>query len=243
MTLSPAVPTWPIDAQPNPPARPAEAAASQASGGELGAQQLLQAIIDAQAGRESGFEVILQLYGRRLYGFFYRATGDSHDAEDLVNELMLRLLRRLKHYQHRDRFEPWLFRIAANMARDRIRGLRSRPTPLSLSREGEGEPGMTDRSGQLQRLLEQLDPTTRGMILLRYFGDMSFRDLAHTFGCPIGTALAKVHRGLGFLRQRAEHPESQPAQTPAKVLSPAPARARRPERETNLGAQPAPFPA
>ncbi|MCY2928938.1 MAG: RNA polymerase sigma factor [Planctomycetota bacterium] len=254
MTLNTAVPYWPFDATGGE--TPSGALAEGADGSN--SQSLQRAIADAQGGGARGFEVILQLYGRRLYGFFYRATGDSHDAEDLVNELMLRLIRRLKHYQHRDRFEPWLFRIAANMARDRIRGLRSRPTPLSLSRENDGEAGMTDppcrhaeplegplaraeRNGQLQRMLDQLDPTTRGMILLRYFGDMSFRDLAETFACPIGTALAKVHRGLQFLRERAEHPEAQPSQVREKAGGSA--RTRRSERVPNVGAQAAPFPA
>ncbi|MCY2927682.1 MAG: sigma-70 family RNA polymerase sigma factor, partial [Planctomycetota bacterium] len=121
MTLSPAAPTWPFDVKPIEPAPPAGRAAGESSADSLDAQELLRAITDAQAGGENGFEVILQLYGRRLYGFFYRTTGDGHEAEDLVSELMLRLIRRLKHYQHRDRFESWLFRIAANMARDRIR--------------------------------------------------------------------------------------------------------------------------
>ena len=248
MTLT-TPPTWPLPPKTALPGASAEASSPQ--------EALAGAIADAQAGQARGFEVILQLYGHRLYGFFYRATGDAHEAEDLVSELMLRLIRRLKHYQHRDRFEPWLFRIAANMARDRIRGLRSRPTVLSLSREDQSEPSTIDppcrlarpadgdladaeRSGQLQAMLDQLDPTTRGMILLRFFGDMSFQDLAETFGCPIGTALAKVHRGLQWLRRRAERPEAEESPEPARAAAGAPAK---PRQGPKLPAPAAPCPA
>ena len=258
MTLSPAAPTWPFDVKPIEPAPPAGRAAGESSADSLDAQELLRAITDAQAGGENGFEVILQLYGRRLYGFFYRTTGDGHEAEDLVSELMLRLIRRLKHYQHRDRFESWLFRIAANMARDRIRSLRSRPTPLSLSREKDGEQSATDhpcrhteptdgrlveaeRAGHLQTLLDQLDPTTRGMILLRYFGDMSYAELAKTFQCPLGTALAKVHRGLQFLRQRADRLGEEPMGDRQAAVTPAPV--RRGRRGASIPTPAVPYPA
>ena len=56
-------------------------------------------------------------------------------------------------------------------------------------------------SESLQAALEGLDVTTREMILLRYFGEMSFKELADIFECPIGTVLARVHRGLKALRK------------------------------------------
>ena len=58
-----------------------------------------------------------------------------------------------------------------------------------------------EASEQLREALEKLDGTTRQMVLLRHFGRMSFREIADMFDCPIGTALAKVHRGLRTLRR------------------------------------------
>jgi len=181
-------------------------------------QQLRAVIESAKAGEAQGFERLLELYAKRLYGYFFRATASHHDAEDLLSELMLRLVRTLGNYQHRGRFEPWLFRIAANMVRDRIRRRKARPTPISLSAQsdtgqtlGEQMPGRSveidghmlagEVSQALQISLERLDVTTREMILLRYFGEMSFKELADVFECPIGTVLARVHRGLKALRK------------------------------------------
>jgi RNA polymerase sigma-70 factor (ECF subfamily) len=182
------------------------------------AERLRAMIAAAKAGRAEGYEALLEHYGRRLYGYFYRSTRSHHDAEDMLGELTLRLVRTLKRYDERGRFEPWLFRIAANMVRDRIRRRKSNPRPASLSAEGRGGDAMVDHlpgparpvdadllaaeaSEELNEALNKLDDTTREMILLRHFGQMSFKEIAEWFECPLGTALARVHRGLKSLRR------------------------------------------
>jgi len=184
----------------------------------MDAQQLRSMVASAQAGDPDAYRALLETYGRRLYGYFLRATASHHDAEDLLGELMLRLVSRLGRYDDRGRFEPWLFRIAANMVRDRIRRMRTSPPPLSLSSADENGTGPDEQvaarrqeiaaglmaeeaSARLQDALGKLDETTRDMILLRHFGQMSFREIAEAFDCPLGTALAKVHRGLKTLRR------------------------------------------
>ena len=174
--------------------------------------------MSAQAGDPGAYRELLDMYGRRLYGYFLRATGSHHDAEDLLGEVMLRLVSKLDKYDDRGRFEPWLFRIAANMVRDRIRRSKANPMPASLSIDSEAGASRADQlmaetgridagllaeetSEQLQRALLRLDETTREMILVRHFGQMSFKEIADLFQCPLGTALARVHRGLKALRR------------------------------------------
>ncbi|HUU21987.1 MAG TPA: sigma-70 family RNA polymerase sigma factor [Phycisphaerae bacterium] len=181
-------------------------------------QRLRAVIASAQAGDPEAYRTLLESYGRRLYGYFLRATGSHHDAEDLLGELMLRLVSRLGRYDDRGRFEPWLFRIAANMVRDRIRRVKVNPPPRSLSVESESGTARADQilaetkavdagllaeeaAADLHAALAKLDVTTREMILLRHFGQMSFKEIAEVFDCPLGTALAKVHRGLRSLRR------------------------------------------
>ncbi len=184
-------------------------------------QRLGAVIASAQAGDPEAYRELLGRYGPRLYGYFLRATGRHHDAEDLLGELMLRLVTKLGKYDDRGRFEPWLFRIAANMVRDRIRRMRTSPPPLSLSAEGDSGRARADQlvadtreietgllaeeaAAGLQAALARLDAPTREMILLRHFGRMSFKEIAEVFDCPLGTALARVHRGLRALRKLLE---------------------------------------
>ncbi|MFP3938368.1 MAG: RNA polymerase sigma factor [Phycisphaerae bacterium] len=179
-------------------------------------RQLRAAIASARQNSAEGYRALLEAYGPRLYGYFYRATGDHHDAEDLVGEVMLRLVRELKRYDERGRFEPWLFRVAANALRDRIRRRRSRPAGQSLSAGADSDwasnlpddgpdpdaPAEAEEaSEQLNRAMDRLDETTRQMILLRHFGQLSFREVAELTGQPLGTVLARVHRGIRQLRR------------------------------------------
>lgn len=185
-------------------------------------QDLCAAIASAQAGRADGYQALLDEYSQRLFGYFVRAVGNRHDAEDLLSELTLKLVKNLKKYDHRNRFEPWLFRIAANMVRDYIRRRGSNPVVASLSAVGLGNddsasspeerfPGppqdvdarliAAESSQRIQSALNELDEKTRQMVLLRYFGQMSFKELAEMFDCPIGTILARVHRALKALRK------------------------------------------
>ena len=181
-------------------------------------KRLRATIASAQAGSAEGYQALLEAYGPRLYGYFFRATASHHDAEDMLSELMLRLIRQMKNYDDRGRFEPWLFRIAANMVRDRIRRMKSNPGAVSLSAESDSGQSLSEQLPGCERVvdaemlaaessqeigvaLEKLDVTTREMILLRYFGEMSFKELADIFQCPLGTVLARVHRGLRTLRQ------------------------------------------
>ena len=184
----------------------------------MDAQRLRTLIASAQAGDGEAYRALLDAYGSRLYGYFLRATGRHHDAEDLLGDLMLRLVSKLGRYDDRGRFEPWLFRIAANMVRDRIRRIKANPPPASLSAESdsgatraeylvgqtrEAAAGLLaeEATADLHAALGRLDVTTREMILLRHFGQMSFKEIAEVFDCPLGTALARVHRGLRSLRR------------------------------------------
>jgi len=180
-------------------------------------EQVRAMIRSARMGDEAAYQEFLAAYGPRLYGYFFRATGSAHDSEDLLSEVLVRLLRRLGDYDERGRFEPWLFSIAANLVRDRIRRRKVRPTMASLESAdddhaplGDALPGSaepvdgamqaSEDADALSTALETLDETSRQMVLLRHFSEMSFKEIAAVFECPLGTVLAKVHRTLKALR-------------------------------------------
>lgn len=189
----------------------------------------LARLIERAKQLEAGaFDALVDAYGSRLFGYLYRLIGSRDEADDLLGELFARLVRTLPDYQHDGRFEGWLFRIATNLARDRVRKKRRAPITVSLDIEGAGGQGdgeaaswreLADISGRppeanleleeevdaLQRALVQLPPAEREVILLRHFSGMSFAEIAEAMSTPLGTALARSHRGLARLRELMEN--------------------------------------
>jgi len=181
----------------------------------------LSAIIaDAQRGDAGALDALVDCYSARLYGFFLRLVGHRQDAEDLMQEAFLRVVRMLSSYVDDGRFEAWLFRIAANLVRDRIRRARVRPTLVRASDDDpdddpflsavhpDAEPGRPVELGEdldrLQAALLQLSAGEREVITLRYCSQLSFKEIADTLDIPLGTALARSHRGLLHLRKIME---------------------------------------
>jgi RNA polymerase sigma-70 factor (ECF subfamily) len=125
------------------------------------------------------------------------------------------MLRALDGYQENGRFEPWLFSIAANLARDwRRRQGRSMVVPAGGSQEEaqaaavSGEPDVdcgliqAEQADQLQQALAGLSEAEREVVTLRFFSDLSFKEIAEVLKVPLGTALARAHRGLKHLRDK-----------------------------------------
>jgi len=185
------------------------------------AAELADLIARAQRREPAAFDALINAYGARLYGYFYRLTGSRHDAEDLLQEVFIRLVRMIERYQHDGRFEGWLFRIATNLVRDRVRrsktgraatdslgprGARSeaestgdRPDPAAERPSASLE--RAENLDRLQQAIGQLPEAEREVIMLRHFAQLSFREIADQMGTPLGTALARAHRGLAKLRE------------------------------------------
>lgn len=167
--------------------------------------------LDAEA-----FDALVDAYAGRLCGYFRRQLGRSCDAEDLVQEVFVRVVRMISAYEDDGRFEAWLFRIAVNLARDRMRENRRRPGILELNAArsatdeciseapGERLEGVMHRDEQrlkLEEALERLPAAEREVVLLRHYGQLRFEEIAVMMNTPLGTALARAHRGLGKLRE------------------------------------------
>ena len=186
---------------------------------------LASVIERAQRFEPEAFDFLVDRYSTALYGFLLRLTSSSQDAEDLVQEVFLRLVRTIADYEHSGRFEAWLFRIATNLARDRIRRIVRGPSTTSLGAlEGVGgtvaEPGrdgadarntglaegpeLADEVGRLQGALAKLPQAEREVVLMRHYTELSFAEIAEVMGTPLGTALARAHRGLTKLRALME---------------------------------------
>lgn len=168
---------------------------------------------------------LVDVYAPRVFGLLLRLTGSRDAAEDLTQETLLRVLRTIDSYEHAGKFEPWLFRIAANLARDQARSRRRRGTAVPLDGAMDDEASLASRverdspsdpterleaGEQSRRLLEQLEALPemdREILLLRHYAQLPFREIADLLGIPLGTALARVHRALAKLRRELGGPD------------------------------------
>jgi len=157
---------------------------------------------------------LVETYSPRVFGLLYRLTGSRDAAEDLLQETFLRVVRVIGEYRHVGKFESWLFRISANLARDRARRLvRRGESGVAERRDAMASPGTGDagnpaeylaRQEMEQRLaacLQRLSAAEREVIVLRHYSGLAFREIAAILKIPLGTALARAHRALQRLRQ------------------------------------------
>ena len=133
----------------------------------------------------------------RAYGVAYVVLGDRSESEDIAQETLARALVRWKKVS--EYAEPWVVRVAGNLAIDRVRQRqRKRGVPNA------DVPGLDAQRVDLQRALVALSPKQREVVVLRYLVDLPELEVAQTLGCSVGTVKTHASRGLAALRKSME---------------------------------------
>ena len=159
---------------------------------------------------EASYSQLVDIYSSRMYGYFYRLTGSRDVSDELLSELFVKLVEKIGQYRGGS-FDSWLFRVASNLFYDHLRQRQRQQVLIEEHAkqlmDEEKEPAKGDGGEQfdrLQRQLGKLDEETRELIMLRFYSDLSFKEIAEMRGEPIGTTISKVHRGLQKLREFME---------------------------------------
>jgi RNA polymerase sigma-70 factor, ECF subfamily len=159
-----------------------------------------------RSGEDAALEHLLERYEAPLFQFLVGMLRDHHQAEDVLQETFVRALERLDGVDP-EHLRGWLFTVAyhqALLARRRDRARRScrleatgapDPAPGPLVRAERG-----DDARRLRELLQRLPAGQREVIRRRVYEGKRFRDIAAELGCPLNTALARMHEGLKRLR-------------------------------------------
>ena len=163
-------------------------------------------------------ETLFLRYRQSVYSWLLRMTGDAAEAEDIYQDVWLKVIRHAADYRSGS-FRAWLWQIVRNKATDRMRKMSpSLILDSPISAEGEGEETIVDQLSddraadalmqieevERQRVvceaIEALPMAQREVILLRVNGELPFKEIADMLATPIGTVLARMHKAVKSLK-------------------------------------------
>ena len=164
----------------------------------LAAGQLVQ---QATGGDLDAFEELVRRFQRRVYGFAYQHLHDPDEAQDLAQEIFVRLYRALARYDSARPFEPWFWKLAANTTINYRR--RRVPTPTDQSADHAltgAEVALPAHDPALVDALAQLDPAYRLPVLLHYYADLPLEQVAQSLNLTVPAIKSRLHRARAMLR-------------------------------------------
>src|SRR6185369_4987184 len=168
----------------------------------------------ALEGNQDAFAEIVYAYQESVYNLCYRMLGERTEAADAAQEAFLRAYLNLKRYDPARSFKTWVLSIASNYCIDRLRrrrlqwlSLGDEPTSdhLSLSSdEPEPEPALlkNERSAALQTLLDELSPDYRAVVVLRYWYDYSYAEIADVMDTTESAVKSRLFRARQALAEK-----------------------------------------
>ncbi len=171
--------------------------------------QDLELIGRCLSGENSAWESLLGIHTRKVYNLCYRFTGRSEEAEDLTQEIFIKIFQTLKSYDAaQGAFSTWLNRVARNHLVDHYRRTRKDRQTSSLDEEnrpldepaaaGDHPDTLVEAREQRERLqdgLNRLSPDLREAVILRDLHDLDYAEIAQVLGVPEGTVKSRINRG------------------------------------------------
>ena len=153
---------------------------------------------------------IVETYKGPLFAFILRMVNNHAAAEDLFQETWLRVVRYIHNFRGDSKFSTWLFQIALNLCRDAERKKkRWALEPIDdhafhLSTDPDVDPMRMIKAKQVRSVIDELPRKMREVIVLRYYHDLSDKEIAQVVGCPEGTVKSRFYRASEILRKKWE---------------------------------------
>jgi RNA polymerase sigma-70 factor (ECF subfamily) len=172
-------------------------------------------------GDDAAWEDLIKVHTRKVFAICYRFTGSEHEAQDLTQEVFLRIFRTLKSFRAGEgSFGVWLTRLTRNLLIDHYRRSRLERASDSLedqlpmleektamSARTDGMLAGREASEMLQAALQKLSPELRETVILRDLEDLEYREIASVLNVPEGTVKSRLNRGRAELARvlRRQH--------------------------------------
>ncbi|MFY9691007.1 MAG: sigma-70 family RNA polymerase sigma factor [Candidatus Acidiferrales bacterium] len=188
----------------------------------------VELMLDVKAGDDSSFDFLLQRYRSPLVNFLYRMVRDTATAEDLAQEVFLRVYRARKQYTPSAKFTTWLFRIATNLALNSVRDNRYAKLGVPLDSPADEDaapmelpaPVMRidehmierDRTEFIRRAIASLPEKQRAAVLLHKYEEMDYEEIARILDCSESALKSLLFRAYESLRVQLAPLVTQPVE-------------------------------
>ncbi|MDD4856544.1 MAG: sigma-70 family RNA polymerase sigma factor [Candidatus Krumholzibacteria bacterium] len=197
--------------------RPAELPQRKIDFGGLTDEELMLLV---QEGRNQAFDVLVGRYKNRLFTYLCRLLGNQDEAEEFAQEAFVKAYIHADKYRTIARFSTWLYTIATNLVRNRVRNVKRRPAVVSMwSEDSSGEDAgkwmeIRDDSNRpdfeaerrnlnemVQEAIEKIPGKYRPAFVLREMDDLSYEEIAAVTGLKLGTVRSRINRGRAHFRR------------------------------------------
>jgi RNA polymerase sigma-70 factor (ECF subfamily) len=167
-------------------------------------------------GDQAAWESIVRLYRRKVFNVAYKFVGRHDQAEDLTQDVFLKLYKSLDTFDRRANFQTWLISVSRNLCIDHYRAVRKeRETinrdvdpadfaPPSPDTRADAQLEMRDRVKLLRRALDKLAPTLRTAVMLRDIQELTYQEIAERLRLPEGTVKSRINRGRTELARQIQ---------------------------------------
>ena len=168
----------------------------------------------AARGDGAAFSELMQTHEKRMYAVAFRLCGNHEDAQDCLQDAMIRVYKAISSFKGQSSFATWLYRITTNTCLDE---LRRRKTRQSTSLDGLLDTGwsptddldtperhalMSEKRREIERAIAQLPEDMRAAVVLRDIQGFSYDEIAHMLGANVGTVKSRISRGRERLREK-----------------------------------------
>jgi RNA polymerase sigma-70 factor (ECF subfamily) len=178
------------------------------------------------AGDQGAWEQIVRQNWRKVFNVAYKFVGKHDEAEDLTQDIFLKIFKALKTFDRRANFQTWIISISRNLCIDHYRSVRKeRQTiardvdsndlqPATSERGPYAQAEHQDLRAQLRQALETLPITLRTAVVLRDLQELSYQEIADRLGLPEGTVKSRINRGrIELAHQLRRLQENQPVKS------------------------------
>jgi len=168
------------------------------------------------SGDQAAWEAIMRLYRRRVFNVAYKFVGRHDLAEDLTQDVFLRLFKSLGTFDRRANFQTWLISVSRNLCIDHYRAVRKERETINSNVDPADFPPVApdpradtlleqrDRAQLLRQALDQLAPTLRAAVMLRDIQELTYQEIADQLRLPEGTVKSRINRGRSELARQIQ---------------------------------------